>query len=100
METTWLILINRRSSKDKMTATKVLRKNYYIDLVTNTWDRALNKRHRDLPEDWINRNVGFLVGSRFLWINPKHLSPTLPISWVCVNTFFLVFEPPRFASAR
>jgi len=59
METTWFILINRRSSKDKTTATKVLRKKYYIDLATNTWDRALNKRHRDLPEDWINRNVVF-----------------------------------------
>jgi hypothetical protein len=59
VEASWLRTINRRLSEDKMTATKVLRKKYYINIVKNTWARALRKRHSDLPDDWINRNVVF-----------------------------------------
>ena len=55
----WLKVINRRLSEDKMTATKVLRRKQYTSLVKNTWTRALQKRHSDLPDDWINRNVVF-----------------------------------------
>jgi hypothetical protein len=36
-----------------MTATKMLWKEHYIDTAKKTWDRALYKRHRNLPEDWI-----------------------------------------------
>ncbi|KAH9161884.1 hypothetical protein EDB89DRAFT_1812507, partial [Lactarius sanguifluus] len=57
IEQTWLRAINRRLSEDRMTATKLLKKPYYINIVKNTWNQALSKRHRDLPEDWINRNV-------------------------------------------
>jgi hypothetical protein len=59
VEATWLKVINRRLSEDKTIATKVLQKEIYIKLVKNTWDRALYKRHRNLPEDWIYRNVVF-----------------------------------------
>ena len=55
----WRKIINRRLSEDKTTATKVLRRKSYISLVKSTWKAALRKRHRDLPEDWINRNVVF-----------------------------------------
>ncbi|KAH8984310.1 hypothetical protein EDB92DRAFT_1803196, partial [Lactarius akahatsu] len=55
----WLQAINRRLSEDKTTATKVLRKKYYINIVDNTWSRALYKRHCDLPRNWMNRNVVF-----------------------------------------
>ena len=55
----WRKIINWRLSEDKTTATKVLRRKSYINLVTNTWDLALRKRHRDLPDNWINRNVVF-----------------------------------------
>ena len=59
VEAAWLNVINRRLSEDKTTATKVLRREQHTNLVKNTWDRALYKRHRNLPEDWINRNVVF-----------------------------------------
>ena len=59
VEIAWSKAINRRLSEDKTTATKVVRKDHYITIVRNTWDRALYKRHRDLPEDWIYRNVVF-----------------------------------------
>ena len=56
---TWRKAINRRLSEDVTTAIKVLRRKQYINLVENTWTKALQKRHRDLPEDWINRKVVF-----------------------------------------
>ena len=56
---TWLKTINRRLSEDKTTATKVLRRKPYTSLVKNTWTKALQKRHSNLPDDWINRNVVF-----------------------------------------
>ena len=59
IKATWLQVINRRLSEDKTTATKVLRREQYTNMVKDTWDRALYKRHRDLPEDWINRRVVF-----------------------------------------
>ena len=59
IEVIWLKVINNRLSEDKTTATKVLRKEQHTTMVRNTWDRALYKRHRDLPEDWMNRNVVF-----------------------------------------
>ena len=59
VESAWLKTINRRLSEDKTTATKVIRKEPHTNSVRNTWDRALYKRHRDLPEDWINRSVVF-----------------------------------------
>ena len=59
VEAAWLKVINRKLSEDKTTATKVLRREQYTNVVKNTWDRALYKRHSNLPEDWINRNVVF-----------------------------------------
>ena len=59
IEVTWLKVINRRLSEDKTMATKILRREQYTNIVRNTWDRALYMRHRDLPDDWINRNVVF-----------------------------------------
>ena len=59
VETAWRKAINRRLSEDKTTATKILRREQYTNIVTNTWDRALYKRHRNLPEDWIIRDVVF-----------------------------------------
>ena len=59
VEAAWLRVINRRLSEDKTTATKVLRREQHTNLVKNTWDRALYKRHSNLPDDWINRNVVF-----------------------------------------
>ena len=59
IEASWRKAINRRLSEDKTTATKILRREQFTNLVRNTWDRALYKRHRDLPEDWIYRNVVF-----------------------------------------
>lgn len=59
VEAAWLKVINRRLSEDKTAATKVLRKEQYINVVKNTWDRALYMRHCNLPEDWMNRNVVF-----------------------------------------
>ena len=56
---TWRKIINRRLSEDKTTAIKVLRRKSYISLVKSTWNEALRKRHRNLPDDWINRNVVF-----------------------------------------
>lgn len=56
---TWLKTINRRLSEDKTIATKILRKEQDINRVRDTWDRALYKRHGDLPDDWIIRNVVF-----------------------------------------
>ena len=55
----WHKVINRRLSEDRITAIKVLRRKQYTNLVKNTWTRALQKRHRNLPDDWINRNVVF-----------------------------------------
>ena len=55
----WRRAINRRLSEDKVTATKVLRRKHYINLVKNTWGRALSKRYSDLPDNWINRNAVF-----------------------------------------
>jgi ribonuclease HI len=55
----WLKAINWRLSEDKTTATKILRKTTYIRLMTNTWGKALSKRHGDLPDNWVNRNVVF-----------------------------------------
>ena len=59
IEAAWRKAINRRLSEDKVLATKVLRKSLYINIVRNTWGKALLKRHRDLPDDWINRNEVF-----------------------------------------
>ena len=59
VESTWLKTINRRLAEDKIMATKVVRKEYFINMVKDTWDRALYKRYRDLPEDWIHRSVVF-----------------------------------------
>ena len=59
VEAAWLKVINRKLSEDKTTATKVLRREQYTNVVKNTWDRALYKRHSNLPEDWIIRNVVF-----------------------------------------
>ena len=56
---TWHRAINRRLSNDTTTATKVLRRKQYTNIVKDTWTRALQKRHRDLPDDWINWNVVF-----------------------------------------
>ena len=47
----WLKKLNRRLAEDKTMATKVVRKEYYMYIGKDTWDRALYKRHRDLPED-------------------------------------------------
>lgn len=59
VEAAWRSVINRRLSEDKILATKVLRKSPYINTVKNTWGTALLKRHRDLPDNWINRNEVF-----------------------------------------
>ena len=59
VEAAWHSVINRRLSEDKILATKVLRKSPYINTVKNTWGTALLKRHRDLPDNWINRNEVF-----------------------------------------
>ena len=86
----WHKVINRRLSEDKATATNVLQRKQYISLVKSTWNRALLKRHRDLPEDWIKRNVVFWwVGGR--WGKPPNLleSHTTPW-WVCINAFLPV----------
>ncbi|KAH8992432.1 ribonuclease H-like protein [Lactarius akahatsu] len=58
-EARWLTSINRRLSEDKTTATRIIRKKYYINKVKDTWGPALRKRHRNLPANWINRNVVF-----------------------------------------
>ena len=55
----WRQAINKRLTEDKITATTVLKNERYITIATSTWDRALHKRHRDLPEDWMNRSVVF-----------------------------------------
>ena len=55
----WRRVINRKLSEDKITATKVLRQKHYINIVENTWGQALRKRHSNLPDNWINRNVVF-----------------------------------------
>jgi hypothetical protein len=55
----WRKVINRRLAEDKTLATKVLRKTPYINIVKSTWGKALQKRHRDLPDNWINRNEVF-----------------------------------------
>ena len=47
----WLKKLNRRLAEDKTMATKVVQKEYYMYIGKDTWDRALYKRHRDLPED-------------------------------------------------
>ena len=52
-------MINRRLTEDITTATKVLRRKPYISLVKNTWNKALQKRYRNLPDDWINQSVVF-----------------------------------------
>ena len=59
VEAAWRSVINRRLTEDKVLATKVLRKSPYINTVKNTWGTALLKRHRDLPDNWINRNEVF-----------------------------------------
>lgn len=59
IKVTWRKGINRRLSKDEVTATKVLRWKQYVNLVKNMWGKALSKRYRDLPENWINQNVVF-----------------------------------------
>ena len=41
VEAAWLKVINRKLSEDKTTATKVLRREQYTNVVKNTWDRAL-----------------------------------------------------------
>ncbi|KAH9072402.1 hypothetical protein EDB83DRAFT_2220692, partial [Lactarius deliciosus] len=58
-EARWLTSINRRLTEDKATAIKIIRKKQYTNLVKNTWETALRKRHRDLPANWINRNEVF-----------------------------------------
>ena len=59
IEATWLKTINRRLSEDKTIAIKVLRREQNTKTVIDTWDRALYKRHRNLPDDWLYRNVVF-----------------------------------------
>ena len=59
IEAAWRKAINRRLSEDKVLATKVLQKSLYINIVRNMWGKALLKRHRNLPDDWINRNEVF-----------------------------------------
>jgi hypothetical protein len=59
VEAAWLKMINWRLSEDKTTAMKVIQKEKYTKCVLETWDRALYKRHSNLPEDWINRSVVF-----------------------------------------
>lgn len=59
VEATWRRTINRRLTDDIITATKVLRRDDYTKLVTNTWQEALRKRHPDLPENWINLHPHF-----------------------------------------
>jgi hypothetical protein len=66
VEEAWLV-VNRRLSGDKTTVTKVLEKEPYkhrqIHMgpgpMGQSPSRALYKRHRDLPEDWIYQNVVF-----------------------------------------
>ena len=59
VEAAWRSVINRRLTEDKVLAMKVLRKSPYINMVKSTWGTALLKRHRDLPDNWINRNEVF-----------------------------------------
>jgi hypothetical protein len=58
-EAAWRKTINRRLSKDKIAAIKVLRKDDGIKLVKNTWEKALFKHHGSIPEDWLLREKGF-----------------------------------------
>jgi hypothetical protein len=55
----WRNIINRRLSEDTITASKVLRKPEYIKRTKQTWEKALQKYHGSIPENWIHRGKGF-----------------------------------------
>ena len=58
----WLRAINARLTDDKIIATKVRRGKISAELVTSTWQKALQKSS-NIPQDWIeDREV--LVGRR------------------------------------
>lgn len=64
----WYKAINRRLTKDKITATKIKRRKHYTNLIKATWENLL-KKHSDLPDNWI-KNSEVLVGRRAQRVMP------------------------------
>lgn len=59
VETAWRRALNKRLSEDVNTATKIVRREEYTKLISNTWAEAFWKRHGDLAEDWIKQQPHF-----------------------------------------
>lgn len=57
----WLRAINERLTCDRISATKIKRNDAFTNLIKNTWGPLL-KKHRTIPDDWLNRSE-VLVGS-------------------------------------
>jgi hypothetical protein len=55
-------LINARLTNNKITTNKIKRDKGFINLVTNTWAKVLEKE-RDTPNDWLHDSE-VLVDSR------------------------------------
>jgi hypothetical protein len=55
----WIKVINKRLNLNKITVTKIVRKKKLINLVKDTWELALKKQNKDLPQNWITRNEFF-----------------------------------------
>jgi hypothetical protein len=59
VESAWRRAINRRLAEDVITATKISRQDDFIKLVKSTWMKALQKKHRELPENWLDLQPHF-----------------------------------------
>ena len=59
VESAWRRAVNRRLSEDAIVATKVARREEYTKLVISTWQKALRKRHGELPEKWLLKSPHF-----------------------------------------
>ena len=59
IESTWRRTVNKRLAKDVTLATKIVRREEFTKLISNTWYDALRKKHGDLPDDWIKLQPHF-----------------------------------------
>ncbi|KAI9434266.1 hypothetical protein BJY52DRAFT_1131727, partial [Lactarius psammicola] len=57
IESIWRRTINKRLAEDIITATQIKRRKENLKQVTDTWGKALEKIHRELPDDWHKRNL-------------------------------------------
>ncbi|KAI9454342.1 hypothetical protein BJY52DRAFT_1122847, partial [Lactarius psammicola] len=52
IELIWCRAINKRLTEDIITTTQIKRRKENLKQVTDTWGKALEKIHGELPDDW------------------------------------------------